>query len=119
MTILADIAAIILAQQGESVTYTPQASDPEAEAVELQAVVSHHGFGYAPASWPEDLFRNQARHAAVRLRAADVAAEPTKDDSIALDGLTYRVRAVSREPRTGPEAMWWICLCACDQRGKY
>ncbi|MHC1701494.1 MAG: hypothetical protein AB9900_11005 [Humidesulfovibrio sp.] len=119
MTILADIAAAILDQQGESVSYTPQADDSEAEAVELQAVVSRHGLGYAPAEWPEDLFRNQARHAAVRLRAADVTAEPTGEDSIALDALTYRVRAVKREPRTGPEVMWWICLCACDQRGKY
>jgi hypothetical protein len=70
-------------------------------------------------SWSADLFSGSARHAAVRLPAADVAAEPTAGDIITLDGLTYDVRAVTREPKTGPEAMWWICLCACDQRGKY
>lgn len=119
MTFLSDMASAILAVQGESVSYTPQATDPEAEAVELQAVVTRHGLGYAPSTWPEDLFRNKARHAAVRLPAASLAAEPTSEDTITLDGLSYDVRAVTREPRTGPEALWWICLCACDQRGKY
>lgn len=119
MTVLADIAASILAARGETVSYLVPSDDPDAEAVEILAVVTRHGLGYAPPTWPEDLFRNQARHAAVRLSAADVAMEPTTEDTITLDGLDYDVRAVQREPKTGPEAMWWICLCACDQRGKY
>ena len=118
-TDFADIASAILADQGETVSYTPLADDPDAEAVELQAVVTRHGLGYAPTGWPEDLFRNQARHAGIRLSAADVATEPTDEDTITLDGLDYAVRAVQREPKTGPAVLWWICLCASDQRGKY
>lgn len=115
MTTLADIAADILELQGEPVDYQAGA----AAAVGLQAVVTRYGVGPCPDGWPADLFRNMARHASFRLSAADVAAEPTSDDKLSVDGLVYRVRSVAREPKTGPEAMWWICLCANDQKGKY
>ena len=119
MSALANMAATILVQQGESVSYMPLADDAEAVGVEIQAVVTRHGYGTAPAGWPADMFPNSARHAAVRLSAADVAAEPTTRDSITLDGLAHEVRAVDREPRTGPHVLWWVCLCASSQRGKY
>lgn len=115
MTEFADIAAMILAEQGEDITY--QAG--EDAAVPLLAVVTRHGLGACPDGWPSDLFRNAARHAAFRLSVADIPTEPTHDARIAVDGLVYRVRSVSREPKTGREAMWWICLCANEQRGKY
>lgn len=115
MTEFADIATMILEEHGESVSYQLG----EADVVALQAVVTRHGLGACPDGWPSDLFRNTARHAAFRLSVADVAVEPSSDAKITVDGLLYRVRSVAREPKTGPEAMWWICLCACEQRGKY
>lgn len=115
MSEFADIAAMILLEQGESVSYQLG----EDAAVPLQAVVTRHGVGACPDGWPSDLFRNAARHAAFRLSVADVAAEPSSDAKITVDGLIYRVRSVTREPKTGPVGMWWICLCANEQRGKY
>ena len=115
MSEFADIAAMILAEHGESVSYQLG----EAEALTVLAVVTRHGLGACPDGWPSDLFRNTARHAAFRLSVDDVAAEPSSDAKITVDGLIYRVRSVTREPKTGPVAMWWICLCANEQRGRY
>jgi hypothetical protein len=115
MTSFTDMSAFILREQGESVFY--QAG--EAEAVTVLSVVTRYEFGLCPQGWPGDLFRNMARHASFRLSPADVPAKPTHEDTISVDGLAYRVRNVQREPKTGPEPLWWICLCANDQRGKY
>lgn len=113
MSEFTDIAAAILEDQGEPVTYQVG----EGESIGLLAVVTRHGVGSCPDGWPPDLFSNTARHAAFRLSAA--LAEPTRDDKLTVDGVAYRLRTVAREPKTGPEAMWWICLCANEQRGKY
>jgi len=114
-TEFADTAADILEAQGEPVAYQAGAEDP----VLVSAVVTRHGLGPCPAGWPTDMFPHNARHAEFRLSPADVPQEPTAEDSIGVDGLTYEVRAVWREPKTGPEAMFWICLAASSQRGRY
>lgn len=114
MSDFADLAAVILAEQGEAVNYQAGTAAP----VVRQAVVTRHGFGPAPAGWPEDLFPYAAKHALVRFAAAGTT-EPGSADTIGLDGLAYEVRQVFREPRTGPAPLWWLCLCACGQRGKY
>jgi len=115
MTEFADIASDFLDMLGEPVAY--QAG--EATSVQVRAVVSRHGLGPCPSEWPSDIFSHSARHAEFRFSVADVPQEPTPEDSISADGLIYEVRAVAREPKTGPEAMWWICLCAAQQRGRY
>ncbi len=114
MTAIADISAAILAEEGETVTYTRAAESPS----DIMAVVTRHGIGPCPLSWPIDLFQNQSRHALVRLAAADVPDEPTRDDVITLDGQDYKVRQVLRSPETGPDVLWWLCRCASGQRGK-
>jgi hypothetical protein len=115
MSDLTDIAAAILEDQGEPVDYTAGESDPEI----VPAVVTRYGRGYCPTGWPADTFRNQATHAQFRLSPNDVPNQPQVDDILSVDALDYRVRKVSREPKTGPSIMWWICLCAAEQGGKY
>ena len=115
MSEYADIAAFILQQQGESVSY--QAG--EAVPVTIPAVVTRYERGYCPDGWPQDLFRNKATHASFRLSPADVSSKPQPDDILSVDGLDYRIRQLNREPKTGSEVLWWICLCAAEQGGKY
>ncbi|GAB6125026.1 hypothetical protein [Humidesulfovibrio idahonensis] len=121
MSEYADIAAFILQQQGESVSYQIGDGDP----VILNAVVAHHGHGYCPTGWSSDLFPNQAQHAEIRMAAEDsdgnAMPEPQVSDGLTITagGLTYTVREVTREPKIGPKPLWWVCRCACNQRSKY
>ena len=111
---MSNLASGILADLGENVIYTSGGGDP----VTVDAVVTRFGLGPCPTGWPADLFPNTAKHASLRISPADVVDEPTGDDIITMDGLSYEVRAVQREPKTG-QALWWVLLCAADQRGRY
>lgn len=115
MSAAADIAAAILAERGEPVTYTAADAGP----VTLTAVVVRHGLGYCPTGWPTDSFQFTARHAAVRMAPADIAAAPAEGDTFSLDGLDYQVRIVRPVPQTGTDTLWIESLCAADQRGRY
>jgi hypothetical protein len=119
MSAFTEIATEILASIGEEVSYQPAGTDPASDSAVLLALVTHHGMGHCPEGWNSDQFPNQGRHAAFRLSAADVSAEPKVEDKITHAGLVYTVRQVLRVPKAGPEVLWWECLAACQQRGKF
>ncbi len=111
---MSNLASGILADLGEIVQYALGGENP----VDVEAIVTRFGLGPCPTGWPADLFPNTAKHASLRISPADVVDEPTGDDTITLDGLDFEVRAVQREPKTG-QPLWWVLLCAADQRGRY
>jgi hypothetical protein len=119
MSEFSDLAATLLEDAGEAVTY--QAA--EGSAVAMSAVVSRFGRGSCPAGWPADSFPGFARHAAFRVpaEAADGTAipEPEAGAKFVLDGVAYTIGEVVREPVSGSHGLWWICRCAAQARGKY
>ncbi len=109
------VARAVLARSGQPVTYVNDGGGEKP----LVALVKDFGFGVTPSGWPTALFDGQGRHFEVKIRPGDLGGEPSRRDTILINGYECEIRAAHPSPPTGPEKVWWVMLCVAEQGGTY
>jgi len=110
-------ADTVLSQFGREVEFTRSGEDP---LDPFDAVVLDYGYGPTPPGWAGDpFFEGEAHHVEIKVRPADVGAEPTADDTFLFDGHECEIRTVHPIPPASSETSWWVCRCVAGQRGTF